>query len=208
MQKTQGTVAEPKSKRSTPARSSDAIKVSTRDGQSYADILKEMKAKVDPRRAELEVLSKRGETFRPSVRSSTGRSGKGWKFRPWSRQGPSKLGTLKRPLRKKRLCLLCALLQLNNLRIGWVKCRIREDVEVARCFRCLEYGHGSRGCSNPDRKDACWRCGTTGHLGRNCKLPPRCMACSDRVDKDVAYISNSGSCPVFREEFQRLRGRN
>ena len=34
-----------------------ASKVSSRDGQSYADILREMKAKVDPRRAGLEVLS-------------------------------------------------------------------------------------------------------------------------------------------------------
>ena len=39
------------------ARSGDAIKVSARDGQSYADILKEMKAKIDSRRAGLEVLS-------------------------------------------------------------------------------------------------------------------------------------------------------
>ena len=52
-------------------------------------------------------------------------------------------------------------------RFGEVKCRIREHVEVSRCFRCLGYGHRSRGCSNPDRKDACWRCGTTGHLDRN-----------------------------------------
>ena len=39
------------------ARSGDAIKLSARDGQSYADILREMKMKVDPWRAGLEVLS-------------------------------------------------------------------------------------------------------------------------------------------------------
>ena len=44
-------------KRSTPTRSGDAIKVSVKDGQSYAVILKEMKAKVDPRKAGLEVPS-------------------------------------------------------------------------------------------------------------------------------------------------------
>ena len=53
------------------------------------------------------------------------------------------------------------LLQLGKLRIGWVMCRIREHVEVARCFRWLGYGDGSRGCSNPDRKNACSRCGAT-----------------------------------------------
>ena len=57
VEKAQGTVAKQKSKRSTPARSGDAIKVSAKDGQSYADILKEMEAKVDPRKVDLEVLS-------------------------------------------------------------------------------------------------------------------------------------------------------
>ena len=55
--KAQGTTAKPKLKRFTRARSGDAIKVSAKDGQSYADILKEVKAKVDPRKAGLEVLS-------------------------------------------------------------------------------------------------------------------------------------------------------
>ena len=57
MQEAQGTNDKKTPKRSSPARSGDAIKVSAKDGQSYADILKEMKAKVDPHKAGLEVLS-------------------------------------------------------------------------------------------------------------------------------------------------------
>ena len=57
MQKAQGSTVQPKIKHYTPARSGEAIKASARNGQSYADILKEMKAKVDPRKAALEVLS-------------------------------------------------------------------------------------------------------------------------------------------------------
>ena len=57
VQKAQGSTAKLKLNRPTPARSGDALKVSARDGQSYADILKEMKAKVDPRKVGLEVLS-------------------------------------------------------------------------------------------------------------------------------------------------------
>ena len=45
------------SKRSTLARSRDAIKVSAKDSQSYVDILREMKAKVGPQKAGPEVLS-------------------------------------------------------------------------------------------------------------------------------------------------------
>ena len=114
----QGTVAKLRLERSTPARSGDTIKVSAKDGQSYAHFLREMKAKVNPRRAGLEVQSirmsrkeevllvlKKGETFR---RSSTRRSGRGRKSRPWFRRGPSKLGTLTRPSRTQRSCLTCA----------------------------------------------------------------------------------------------------
>ena len=57
VQKAQRTVAKLKPKSSSPARSGDAIKVSAKDGQSYADIYKEMKAIVDPQKAGLEVLS-------------------------------------------------------------------------------------------------------------------------------------------------------
>ena len=53
---------EPKAKGKTPrrfstARSGDAIRVSAKDGESYAKILKAMKAKVNPQNSEPEVLS-------------------------------------------------------------------------------------------------------------------------------------------------------
>ena len=52
-----GTVTEPRLERSTtPDRSGDAIKVSAKDSQSYADISRDIKAKVDPQRAGLTVL--------------------------------------------------------------------------------------------------------------------------------------------------------
>ena len=100
------------------------------------------------------------------------------------------------------------LLQLGKLRIGWVACRIHERAEVARCFRCLGYGHGSRGCSNPERKNSCWRCGVAGHVARSCKATLRCLTCLDRGKKDIARVSGGGFYPVFREELRRLRGRN
>ena len=57
VQKVQGTVTEPRLERSTtPDRSGDAIKVSAKDSQSYADISRDIKAKVDPQRAGLTVL--------------------------------------------------------------------------------------------------------------------------------------------------------
>ena len=75
MQKAQGTVAKLKPKNSSPARSGDAIKVSAKEGQSYVDILKEMKAKV-PGREELRSCLSGG----PGRRSHSGPQKGGKRF--------------------------------------------------------------------------------------------------------------------------------
>ena len=81
VQKAQGTVTKPKLKRSTPARSGDAIKVSAKDDQFYTVILRELKAKVDPRRVELEVLSIR-KTRKEEVLLILKKGGDGRNFGP------------------------------------------------------------------------------------------------------------------------------
>ena len=94
-----------------------------------------------------------------------------------------------------------SLLGLGKLRVGWLNCRIREHVEVSRCFRCQGYGHVSRGCTLPG-----WRCGGASHVAKECKAQPKCLTCADRGEKDVAHASGSGSCTIFRAELGRLRG--
>ena len=50
-----------------------------------------------------------------------------------------------------------SLLQLGEVKVRWVNCRIREHIKVVRCYRCQGYGHASGGCTRPGRNDACSR---------------------------------------------------
>ena len=97
------------------------------------------------------------------------------------------------------------LLGLGRLRVWWVKCCIREHVEVARCFRFHGYGYVSRSCTLPGRKDACWRCGCASHVATECKASSRCLTCADRGENDVTHSPGSCFRPIFRAELQRLR---
>ena len=86
-------------RRSPAARSCDVIRVSAKGGESYADILKAMKAKVDPqnsgaevfsirrtRREEILLVLKRGVTSRPSRKLLIRRSGRRPMLSFWSRR--------------------------------------------------------------------------------------------------------------------------
>ena len=103
--------------RSLAARSSDAIRVSAKDGKSYAEILKALKVKVNPRIQERRSTlsrepggsrsswsSKKGVTSQPSRRRSNRRSGRRPKLNLWSQRGPLKLGTSTRPSQGRGCC--------------------------------------------------------------------------------------------------------
>ena len=95
------------------------------------------------------------------------------------------------------------LLGLGRLRIGWVNCRIRQHVEVARCFRCQGYCHVSRGCTLPGSKDDFLRCGETSRVARELKASPRYLTCADRGEKSC-YFSPNDSFEIFETQILLL----
>lgn len=86
------------------------------------------------------------------------------------------------------------LVKKGKIKIGWVYCRLRHRVNIARCYKCLEFGHRTPDCTGPDRGGTCRRCGKDGHLAKECKGTPYCITCERE-----GHRADSTGCPRFRE---------
>lgn len=99
------------------------------------------------------------------------------------------------------------LLKAQHIRIGWVRCRVRERVVVPRCFRCLGYGHMARTCKGPDRSRACYKCGEADHKAKECSATERCVLCLEEglSQSEQNHVPGSGRCRIFRDELEKAR---
>jgi hypothetical protein len=99
------------------------------------------------------------------------------------------------------------LLRAGKLKVGFLRCPIRERTELTRCYRCLEYGHTARTCTATDRSSLCRNCAEPGHEAKSCSAVPRCPICTDRgADPSHAqHRAGSARCPATREEQSRVR---
>ncbi|XP_033225976.1 uncharacterized protein LOC117178661 [Belonocnema kinseyi] len=92
------------------------------------------------------------------------------------------------------------LLQQGHVKVGWVRCRIREKVRAVRCFRCFDYGHTAAECKGADRSKLCWKCGTENHQAKSCTKEPTCVLFTERGGScTVDHIIGSAKCVVYRE---------
>lgn len=87
-------------------------------------------------------------------------------------------------------------LKLGKVIVGWSRCRITQDVQPVRRYRCLGYGHKSMNCKEIDRTDNSLRCGERGHNAKGCVAPPKCLICSSETDKN--HPSGRYACPTYR----------
>ncbi|XP_060855655.1 uncharacterized protein LOC132933378 [Metopolophium dirhodum] len=64
----------------------------------------------------------------------------------------------------------------KSLFIGLAKCKVKEYVDVVRCFKCQHFGHRALKCVQT--VDTCGRCAVKGHRAKDCKsVPVKCANC-------------------------------
>lgn len=99
------------------------------------------------------------------------------------------------------------LLEVAKIRIGWVRCRIREKISPRRCFKCLDFGHLTSNCrSQLDHSGKCLRCGGTGHKIKTCKESPVCMLCSSAASSTKSdHVTGCANCPYYQKALQSLK---
>ncbi|XP_043475964.1 uncharacterized protein LOC122507368 [Leptopilina heterotoma] len=79
-----------------------------------------------------------------------------------------------------------SLLKVDKIKIGWINAAVKKHLEVARCRKCLVYGHVTQNCKGPDRTKSCRRCGCEDHIVSNCSVKqPKCLTCSDLAKTDM-----------------------
>lgn len=88
------------------------------------------------------------------------------------------------------------ILNQGKIRVGWIRCRVRERIEIPRCYKCQELGHLRSQCAGPDRTDLCLKCGEGGHRAKNCDKEAKlfCFSCNEE-----GHRNDSSKCPRFRK---------
>lgn len=98
------------------------------------------------------------------------------------------------------------LVKEGKVKIGWVVCRIREQNEPIKCYRCFNLGHRAINCkSECDRSNCCLKCGEEGHKAKICKKQPKCLLCSEKPGSNNNHGTGTFRCPVYKEAVNKLR---
>jgi hypothetical protein len=88
-----------------------------------------------------------------------------------------------------------------GIKIGWVRCRVREKVWPTHCFRCWRFGHVAAKCnSEVDRSKDCRKCGGRNHKAADCDKEEVCALCTeDGRSGENKHRAGSTRCPIFRD---------
>lgn len=76
---------------------------------------------------------------------------------------------------------------------GYLRYEVRVFIaSPLRCYKCQQYGHGSRNCRNEPR---CFECGQLAHGDEPCSSTKCCATCHS-----LNHTARSNACPIWQKE--------
>lgn len=91
-----------------------------------------------------------------------------------------------------------ALLEEGRVYLDFAACRVVDFLAVARCFKCLAYGHSEKNCKK-DGGNVCSHCDKGGHLRKDCHRideKPACINCL-AAKKPSDHRVGTIDCPMY-----------
>lgn len=89
------------------------------------------------------------------------------------------------------------LLTEGDIKIGWTRCRVKQKIDLLRCYNCLKFGHHSDICKDGKSEKRCLNCTKVGHLIKDCENASFCATCNREGHK-----TDSNLCPSYRSLIQ------
>src|SRR5436190_13558661 len=93
--------------------------------------------------------------------------------------------------------------------IGWQSCRVKDYVDVARCYKCQRYGHVAKHCSS--EKPSCSHCAME-HDYKDCpdknkKEKACCVNCKREKRENTKHEAGWRKCPSYEKAVKRQNGK-
>lgn len=82
--------------------------------------------------------------------------------------------------------------------LGWNACRTRDYLGATRCFKCQQYGHISKSCTQ--ESITCRHCAATGHDLEDCPKKAQAAVCATctRFKKPANHPTGDRACPAHK----------
>lgn len=92
--------------------------------------------------------------------------------------------------------------------IGFISCRIYEQIEVVRCFKCCRFGHIAADCT--EKSYICPVCAGAHMVGECNSTVHKCANCVDAAERfnfvgDVNHSALSMTCPMMIKRIEKRK---
>ncbi|XP_067207958.1 structural maintenance of chromosomes protein 2-like [Linepithema humile] len=95
-----------------------------------------------------------------------------------------------------------SLVNKGRVYMQWRTYRVKEHINITRCFKCQGYGHFAKFCSSTEQ--LCEGCGAKEHSKENCnrKDRPQCINCIKSRRKETQHPVKSKECPEYKKHVE------